>query len=155
MSHQEVSWIDRKRGIQEVDHWQIRAITALTADWTNVFYLQYEHNRGLDPWLFERCPALLLIEHAKTVRHVTAEGHHRQYDVEDAGGIGDTQASFATIGEFGDLNPLVLSDTRWYLGTIPGGEPDEAARKELLDRAIADGVITEPAKAGEPEEEIA
>ncbi|GAB1811124.1 hypothetical protein [Mycobacterium sp. MUNTM1] len=126
--------------------WETRSVTALPTEWTNVFYSTHERDAGRDPWDFERCPAILLAEKVADVeanRHTAISG--TLYDDAERPIIRETEVRFATVGEFGDLEPLgLLRYEGPYLCTVPGGKPDQATREKLLQVAVEDGLISAP-----------
>lgn len=128
--------------------WETRSVTALTAEWTNVFYSSHENDAGCDPWWFERCPAILLVENVAEARADRGYGiPDTCYEDAERPLIRETEVRFTTLGEFGDLEPLgLLHSHNYWLGTIPGGEPDQATREKLLAKALEDGVIKPPAE---------
>lgn len=115
--------------------WEIRAVTALLGEWTNCFYAPTDP----DPWWFTPCPAILLIERIKVTHNaeLIAAGYPK-YEIPDHT---ETEARYATVNEYGSLEPVPESGHLGYLATIPGAEPDGSARQKLLDHAIELGVI--------------
>jgi hypothetical protein len=110
----------------EREIYEIIAITQLSTEWTNVFYRHREFS-------FEHCPAMVLIERVGTIFN---KRETRSYE-----GIRQTMACFATVGAYGDLNPLVKSRNSGYLGTVAGGQPCRSVYEAMLQAEIADGSI--------------
>jgi hypothetical protein len=104
----------------------------------------YDHRAEPEKrWFFERSPAMLLVEKVATIRNYV-EGGNCRYTEQPYDGIRRTMALFATVGEMGSLEPLQLSESIGYLGTFPGGEPDQAARQQIYENALANGDIKLP-----------
>jgi hypothetical protein len=122
------------------DEYEVIAVTELSTEWTNVFY---DHRAEPEErWFFERSPAMLLVEKVATIRNYVEGGKHR-YAEKPYDGIRRTMAFFATVCTLG-LEPLQLGESLGYLGTFPGGEPDQAARQQIYENALANGDIKLP-----------
>lgn len=124
--------------------WEIRSLNPLPTEWTNVFYSTWERDHGENPWSFERCPAILVMEMVAQTREKNGRDIYGElHEDAERPSIRETAAWFGGLDEFHEVAPLIPG-TDCYVCTVAGGPPDAEALKQILQNAVRDAVIKPP-----------